>query len=284
MKMFRARLCVLLWMACAAGLALGPVALCGWAEKVAAMPAPSGYVDDYAGVLSGSAKTELEALCSEVHDKTKAQVFFVTVKSLEGEDMESFANDLFHKWGVGEKKTDRGVLLVLAIKDHKRRIEVGYGFEGILPDAKAGDIGREMVPALQASNYDEAARIGVHDVARIIAADSNVTLTGLDPADEAPAGGSASPAEVTTIQRTSQSKWWLALFFVPLFGGFGLFAWLVVFNIRRGVRFGGGGIGGGSGSGGDSGSSFGGDSGGSSDSFSGGDGGDSGGGGAGGSW
>ena len=245
------------------------------------MPAPSGYVDDYAGVLSGPAKAELEALCSEVHDKTKAQMFFVTVKSLEGEDMEGFANDLFHKWGIGEKKTDRGVLLVLAIKDHKRRIEVGYGLEGILPDAKAGDIGREMVPSLQASNYDEAARIGVHEVAKIIAADSQVTLAGLDSADEAAGGGSASPVEVTTIQRTPQSKWWLALFFVPLFGGFGLFAWLVIFNIRRGVRFGGGG--GGSGSSGDSGSSFGGDSGGS-DSFSGGDGGDSGGGGAGGSW
>jgi len=268
-------------------LAMGP-AVWGWAETVAGMPPPTGYVDDYAGAISGPAKTELEGLCREVHDKTKAQVFFVTVKTLDGEAVERFANELFAKWKIGEKKTDRGILLLLAIQDHKRWIEVGYGFEGILNDAKVGDIGREMVPALKASNYDEAARVGVHDVAKVIAADAGVTLAGLGEAAAAPTPAEDAPPPIPEGigQSSAGPKWVLLLFPFIFFGGFGLFVFLVVWNIRRGVRFGGGGPGTGGIGVDSSSSSFGSDSGGSSssDSFSGGDGGSSGGGGAGGDW
>jgi uncharacterized protein len=254
------------------------------AEKIATMPAPTGYIDDYAGVLSQPAKTELEDLCIEVHSKTKAQVFFVTIKTLEGETVETFANQLFHNWKIGEKKTDRGILLLLAIDDHKRWIEVGYGFEGILNDAKVGDIGREMVPSLKTSNYDEAARIGVRDVAKAIAADAGVALAGLsdapEPATDAANLNDAPPPAPTAIGQSSESpagKWVLFLFPVVFFLAIAL---IVVQGIRKGLSGGGSG-----GAGGDSGgSSFGGGSSSSSDSFSGGDGGDSGGGGAGGDW
>jgi uncharacterized protein len=271
MKILRVWMCLALVLAASAG----------WAEKVATMPAPTGYVDDYAGVMSAPAKTQVEALCKEVHEKTKAQVFFVTVKTLDGEAVETFANELFHTWKIGEKKTDRGILLLLAIDDHKRWIEVGYGFEGILNDAKVGDIGREMVPSLKASNYDEAARIGVQDVSKVIAADSGVTLDALS--DAPPATTETQPVEEEQSDRKSL-PWVVAV--VPFALFFVLFGFLIRAAIKRGVSFGGGGGGGGGGMGGsDGGSSFGG--GGSSDSgggFSGGDGGDSGGGGAGGSW
>ena len=260
---------------CAISLAFAPAAS---AEKVASLPAPRGYVDDYAGVLSESARTELEALCRDLHDQTKAQVFFVTVKTTEGQPVERFSNELFAKWKIGEKKTDRGVLLLLATADHKRWIEVGYGFEGILNDAKAGDIGREMVPALKASNYDDAARIGVRDVSRIIAEDSHVSLAGLDP-DGAPA--EAAPPVPVTVGRSSAGPIWAMVLIPCLFlGFFGLIAWGTWRN--RGRRM--------IGSSGftpmdsDSSSTFGSDSSSSDDSFSGGDGGSSGGGGAGGDW
>jgi len=270
-----------------AGVLLGTMlaADVAWEEKVATMPAPVGYVDDYAGVISAPAKTELEGLCREVHDKTKAQVFLVTVKTLDGEAVETFANELFAKWKIGEKKTDRGILLLLAIQDHKRWIEVGYGFEGILNDAKVGDIGREMVPALKASNYDEAARIGVRDVSRTIATDAGVTLAGLGDAEAAPREETPPPAPQGIGKSSAGPAWPLILFPVVFFGFIGLIVWSAVRG--RGVGGGGtgglgGGFGGGSEGGGDSGSSFGGgDSGGG---FSGGDGGSSGGGGAGGSW
>jgi uncharacterized protein len=276
MKMFR-----VLWFCALLGVLLtaGALGVGARAEKVATMPAPMGYVDDYAGVISAPAKAELEALCREVHDKTKAQVFFVTVKTLDGEAMEPFANELFHTWKIGEKKTDRGILLVLAITEHQRRIEVGYGLEGILNDAKVGDIGREMVPALKAANYDEAARIGVRAVSKVIADDSGVTLDTL--------GGGVAPESLAATQPVVREQsgektmpWVVAAApFGLFFFVFGLLVWRAV---KRGVTFGGGGGGMG---GSDGGSSFGG-GGGDSDGggFSGGDGGDSGGGGAGGSW
>ena len=255
------------------------------AEKVATLPAPTGYVDDYAGVISQPAHTELEGLCREVHDKTRAQVFFVTVKTLDGAAVTTFANELFAKWKIGEKKTDRGILVLLAAGDHKYWIEVGYGFEGVLNDAKAGDIGREMVPALKASNFDGAARVAVRDLSRVIAADSGVTLAGLTEAPAADASGQdAAPPAPEGIGRSSAGPVWpVVLFGIFFFGVFGLVIWGAVKNRGRGT---GGGMGGGyfPPGGSDSGGNFGGDSGGGGDSFSGGDGGSSGGGGAGGSW
>ncbi len=151
------------------------------AESVKTLPAPTGYIDDYAQVLTPDARAELEGVCRDLHMQTRAQLFLVTVHTLGSESRDQYANDLFHAWKIGEKKTDRGVLILLAIDDHQRRIEVGYGLEGVLNDAKAGDIGREMVPQLKLGNYDEAARIEVDEIARIVAEDSHVTLDSLNP-------------------------------------------------------------------------------------------------------
>jgi uncharacterized protein len=178
------------------------------AEKVATLPAPTGYIDDYAAVLSAPAKIELEQRSRDLHDQTGAQVFVVTVKTLEGAPIETFANDLFRKWKIGEKKTDRGVLMLFAINDRKDRIEVGYGIEAILNDAKTGDIGREMVPALQASHYDDAIRTGLNDISEIIATDANVTL---DTAPPPP----APPAQRPLISSPRAAKW----VFLSFFGG-----------------------------------------------------------------
>ena len=255
------------------------------AEKVATMPAPTGYIDDYAGVISAPAKANMEALSREVHDKTKAQIFLVTIKTLEGEPVETFANELFAKWKIGEKRTDRGVLILFAINDRKRWIEVGYGFEGILNDAKVGDIGRDMVPALKAANYDEATKIGLQEISKSIAADSGVTLDrSLDsstPVDQ-PASSEPAPSSQTASAHHSP---WLFLLLIPLFLG-PLIGFFVLFHFtrKRGVTGPGwSSYSSGSSSGDDSFSSSSSSSG-SDDSFSGGDGGSSGGGGAGGDW
>jgi uncharacterized protein len=254
------------------------------AETAAKMPAPTGYIDDYAGVFSDSAKSDMESLCREVHDKTKAQIFVVTIHSLDGASIEQFSNDLFHTWKIGEKKTDRGVLLLFAIQDHKYRYEVGYGLEGILNDAKVGDMGRAMVPDLRAGNYDAAATLGLHSVAQVIADDSKVELTGLQSSDSSAADENQQappPADDTPISTESNTgKFILAL--LPFGFGlaiFGFVAWVIV-RARHGTGTSGGG---GWSTGGDRSSSDS-DSSSSSDSFSGGDGGDSGGGGASGSW
>ena len=92
------------------------IALPSLAEKVSTIPAPTGYIDDYAQVFSVDGKSKMEALSRELHDKTKAQVFVVTVNTTEDEPVETFANHLFAKWKIGEKKTDRGILMLFAIE------------------------------------------------------------------------------------------------------------------------------------------------------------------------
>src|SRR2546429_2904633 len=77
----------------------------------------------------------------------------VTVRSLDGESVDSYAVDLYKQLGVGSKKDNRGVLLLVAPNDRKYRIEVGYGLEPIINDARAGDAGRAMVPFLRQGNY-----------------------------------------------------------------------------------------------------------------------------------
>ena len=72
----------------------------------------------------------------------------VTVISLDGSDIESYASDLFKQWGIGGDLNNRGVLILLSVGDHRYRTEVGYGLEPILPDGKVGGFGREAVPLL----------------------------------------------------------------------------------------------------------------------------------------
>src|SRR6266852_2317629 len=87
---------------------------------------PSGYVSDLAGVIAPEARTRLEALCAEVEQKTGAQVAIVTVQSLEGEGIENYAVGLFKQLGIGSKKDNRVVLLLVAPNERRYRIEVGY--------------------------------------------------------------------------------------------------------------------------------------------------------------
>jgi len=147
-----------------------------YAERVPDLPKPTNYVSDFAGVLSPQTVQGLNALCAQVDRQAHAQIAVVTVKTLDGEPVENFTTALEDKWKVGKKGTDRGVIMVFAIQDRQRRIETGYGLEGILPDSKVGVIGRSVVPQLQAGNNDAAISSAVVQVAQIIAADAGVNL------------------------------------------------------------------------------------------------------------
>jgi uncharacterized protein len=152
------------------------------AESVSTLPAPTGYVNDFAGVLSPSTKFNLENLCTQVDRQAHAQIAVVTVKTMDGDQsIEEFATALEDKWKVGAKGTDRGVLMLFVMTPRRGRIEVGYGLEGILNDAKVGDIGRSMTPAAQQGDYNTAIPLGVQQVAQIIATDAGVTLNLAQP-------------------------------------------------------------------------------------------------------
>jgi uncharacterized protein len=139
---------------------------------------PSGYVTDLAGVIGAEKKASLEALGTELEQKTGAQMAIVTVRSLEGESVEDYAVDLFKQLGIGSKKDNRGVLLLLAPNDRKYRIEVGYGLEPVINDARAGDAGRAMVPFLRQGDYGEAVETASWQLAKYVADDAHVKLSG----------------------------------------------------------------------------------------------------------
>src|SRR5207253_6478746 len=137
---------------------------------------PTDYVNDFAHVLDQTTIAQLDNICQQIDEKAHAQIAVVTVNSLDGSDIESYAVDLFKKWGIGSKSTNRGVLILLAVKDRKYRIEVGYGLEPILPDGKVGGFGREAVPYLKQGDYSGAGRLLVSRVAEVIAADAGIAL------------------------------------------------------------------------------------------------------------
>lgn len=153
----------------------------GWISRAHAIayPSPQGYVNDFAGILDPSAKQKIHAIASEVEAKTSAQIAVVVVQSLEGESLEYYANELFTKWKIGQKGKDNGVLILLAHKERKIRIEIGYGLEGILPDGRTGQIIREsMIPFFKRNDYSGGLIMGTLSVAGIIAEDAGVTLSG----------------------------------------------------------------------------------------------------------
>ncbi|QHN02796.1 TPM domain-containing protein [Granulicella sp. WH15] len=148
------------------------------AEKVADLPAPTGYVNDFAGVLSQGTRQSVEALCREVDQQAGAQMAVVTIKTLDNDQtVEEFTVELEEKWKVGKKGTDKGLILLIVLNPKKLRTEVGYGLEGVLNDAKVGRIQQTMVPLLRAGNYDAAVVTGTQAYAKEIAADAGVTLT-----------------------------------------------------------------------------------------------------------
>ena len=148
------------------------------AETVNSLPAPTGYVSDFAGVLSPTVKQNLESLGTQVDQKAHAQIAVVTIKTLDNDQsIEEFATELEDKWKVGPKGTDRGVLMIFSLAPRRYRIEVGYGLEGILNDAKVGDIGRNMRPYLVQNDFNSAIPLGFQQLATVIAQDAGVTLT-----------------------------------------------------------------------------------------------------------
>lgn len=161
---------------CIAGLALAASGATR-AEDIKQIQ-PTGYVIDLAGVLKPDTRKQLEALCMELEQKTGAQMAIVTVKSLDGNEIQPYANDLFQHLGVGKKKQDNGVMLLVAPNDRKYWTEVGYGLEPIINDARAGDAGRLMVPYFRKGDYSSGVAAAAWQLAKYIADDKGVTLTG----------------------------------------------------------------------------------------------------------
>jgi uncharacterized protein len=226
------------------------------------LPSPRGYVNDFAGVIDPSEAPGLESFLKGLEERTSAEVAVATVPDIDGfADVDEYGVKLFEKWKIGKKGQDNGVLILLAMKEHKVRIEVGYGLEGAITDGTAGEIIRQqMVPYFKKGEYGKGLDAGVRALAGRI-----------------PPGGVKKPEKKSHIGLS------LVLFFIFLMLVFGQFfiGPRLTGRGRRGSFYGGpyiGGFGGGFG-----GSGFGG-GGGFGGGFGGFGGGSSGGGGASGGW
>lgn len=138
---------------------------------------PEGYVSDFARVVRPEARQALEDYCKRVEDATGAQIALVTIPTLQGEPVEDVANLLYRKWGVGQKKTNEGILVLLSIRDRRSRVEVGYGLEPYIPDGFAGSVLRGITPALRAGDYGAALAGAAETIGQRIAQAKNVQIS-----------------------------------------------------------------------------------------------------------
>ena len=157
-------------LGCSAGL-VGAA----WAE----LPkAPRGRVSDFAGVMRSGDVERTEAVLTELQTKTGAEVALVTVDRVPDGDIERAAVELFKQWGIGQRGKDDGVLLLCAVQDRRVRIEVGYGLEAVLPDARCGRIlDEEVLPRFRAGDLSGGLAAGALTVARTIAQAHGATLS-----------------------------------------------------------------------------------------------------------
>lgn len=154
----------------ARAVAVLTLALCcsaGWALDV---PPLTGRVVDLSGVLPSTVRETLTAKLVEHERATGNQLAVLIVPSLEGDDLFEFSHRVATTWHLGTKGTDNGVLLLVAVKDRKIRLEVGYGLEGALTDARASQIiRREIVPRFRAGDLPGGVTAGVEAVLQTIA-------------------------------------------------------------------------------------------------------------------
>jgi uncharacterized protein len=132
-------------------------------------PPLTGYVNDSAGLLSIEGKAGLESKLAQLEKDTTAQVFIATIKSLEGDSIQDYANRLFAEWKIGQKDKNNGVLFLIALDDRKMWIEVGYGLEPLITDGRAGRIrDNDVIPRFKQNDYEGGITAGAASIEKYI--------------------------------------------------------------------------------------------------------------------
>jgi len=221
------------------------------------VPPLEGRVTDLGGMLSSNAVTTLDAELGALEAETGAQVAVLTVPSLDGEVLESYSLKVVESWRLGSEELDNGVLLLIARDDRKIRIEVGYGLEGVLPDARCGRIiDNVMTPAFRQGEFSEGILQAVVLIGGLIREDPEAAA-GIDGTSTSmPDVGAAivmmlifcvvvGTFAFTALFTKGAGAWFLYLFLVPFFfafpsAAFGILVgtivvilWLIGFPILR---------------------------------------------------
>jgi uncharacterized protein len=239
------------------------------------LPVPRTHVADYAQILDPQTEARLDAILTELEQKTTCQVVVLTVKTTGGQPISDFTLATAERWKLGQKGKDNGMLICVAVADRKYWITVGYGLESITPDSFCGTVGRRyFVPNFRQGRFAQGLYDGTLVLVQEIAKAHHVTISGV-PQQAIPAPSGRRPLGLLA---GCCSSLFPLLIFLIFFGS-------ILRGRRRGLMFWGlplllstmgGSRRGGLGGGGWGGGGFG--------SFGGGGGGSFGGGGAGGGW
>ena len=231
-----------------------------FAARAAELPALTGRVVDNADLLDAATKAALTQKLADFEKKGSDQIVVATISSLDGEEIEPYANRLFRFWKLGQAKENNGVLLLVAKNDRKMRIEVGYGLEGTLTDLHTKlIIENDMVPAFRAGDFPGGITKAVDDLIMVLEGNP----------EELEARGKRNPADDSAVDPilvlfiilwATLFLGGLAMAFLPpIFGtklSPGVYRWLgMTFRYGHGARTSGGWSTGRSGSGWSSGSS-----------------------------
>jgi len=221
------------------------------------VPPPRGFVNDFAGVLDSASIRHMEAVITEVREKTGGDIAVVTLADIDDRAASDVAVQIGRQWGVGAKgeagdpRKNLGVVILLVPrKNHQPGtgdlfIATGRGAEGFLPDSRVGRIRDAMLPALATEDYGKALTLGVDIIAQAFAEQFGVTLTNPEYAMPPPAAQDNRP------QVRIPLGWLIGLLILLLIVTRGRILWLPFWILSQGSGRGGGrGWGGGGGGGG----------------------------------
>jgi uncharacterized protein len=137
-------------------------------------PTLTGRIVDQANIIPADTRAALEPKLAELEEKSGIQLVVATVSSLEGQDIEPYANELFRSWKLGEKQKNNGVLLLVAPNERRVRIEVGYGLEGTLTDALSKIIiANAIAPRFKTGDFGGGITRGVDDIITVLTTDAS---------------------------------------------------------------------------------------------------------------
>ena len=189
-------------------LAAGLLLIGSLAHAAQSLPKPAGRIADLANVIDAATEADLDRRLDELEQKTTSEIALVTVPSLDGVPVEDYAVRLFKEWGIGQSKSDNGVLVLVAPNEREMRIEVGYGLEGVLPDGLAGEVIREQfIPRFRDNDYNGGIRDGVVRVIEIVEKEEVLSAEEI--------------ARLNDAGLPDDEPWWILIPFMGLFVAIG---------------------------------------------------------------
>ena len=199
MKKYMLQILVLLW-----AISIFPISSVLAQQGGHRFPQPTGAVNDFAGVIPAEYRQSMEVLAGEVLRKTGVALVVATFPDIGDNSPEDFVNRLYQAWGIGKKGEDKGVLIFVAVKERKFRIETGYGVEGVLPDGLVGEIrDRYAIPYLRQGDYGQGLFKTMSAIAAVVTGDQATVLT--------PDERSRNSSAVREVRLNWRQKIWFAV-------------------------------------------------------------------------